>query len=780
VVNFTAELDGRIINTKVQEKSAARQEYREAMDNRQTAVIMEETKQDIFEVKVGHLSSGASCEIKIVYTMELPVELGMTKLTIPTTVAPRYVPMTDGSPEALKIASLKHDFNSPVKMALSLDVMMQKEIVSVTSPSHKIEITNKSKEGEYFVTSAKFDGDTTQMDRDLIVFVKSEDPHEPRVMVEKDEEDSHVAMLTFVPDFKLAEHKMEAIFLVDCSGSMSGSSMNLAKEALQVFIHSLPVSSYFNVILFGSSYKSLFPESRIYDDLTFQDAKTSIQGISADLGGTEILSPLSFILQQEVKAGLARQVFVLTDGQVSNSSACISLVRKHSATNRVFTLGVGSAADRHLVKGMARAGQGTAMFTSQGEQITPKIMEQLKNALQPCIADIEVKWGKSGQFEGSGELQVEVETKKTLFGFGKPKTKSNTKISIKNQVPSKVPPIYDGNRLIVYKKIDNNFEIGEEITIKAKTPEGILEHIFKVTNDSFIEGRNLHQLFARQLIQEIEERQETDNNEEGKDLIIELGMKYHLASKYTSFVGVDEKINSFAAGMRTRQVANQTPFGMPVHLKYCMMGSAAPQMKKAKKMTGWSFGFGSSRAAPAPGCPAPGAAPLGASLFRGGAPPTGMANECANINYCSGINDDSDFEFDDSEDDNDMDFGLFDDDEKAPKRHSSSTSNLNSSAALQLTMTQNANGSFPVSEEVAKIMNLDLAELLSYGATIDPRAWMTLVCSAFLKTFCEKEKIIWELVVTKADKWLTSNFSNVGENDRKKAVEFLKTKIVKG
>ena len=278
VVDFTAELDGRTINTKVQEKSAARQEYREAMDNRQTAVIMEETKQDIFEVKVGHLSSGASCEIKIVYIMELPVESGMTKLTIPTTVAPRYVPISDGSPEALKISSIKHDFNSPVKMTLALDVMMQNEIVSVKSPSHKIEITNKNNVGEYFVTCAKFDGDTTQMDRDLIVFVKSEDSHKPSVMVEKDEEDSHVAMLTFVPDFKLAEHKVEAIFLVDCSGSMSGSSMNLAKEALLVFIHSLPVSSYFNVILFGSNYKSLFPESRIYDDHTFQDAKTSIQG----------------------------------------------------------------------------------------------------------------------------------------------------------------------------------------------------------------------------------------------------------------------------------------------------------------------------------------------------------------------------------------------------------------------------------------------------------------------------------------------------------------------
>merc|ERR1719158_283019 len=155
------------------------------------------------------------------------------------------------------------------------------------------------------------------------------------------------------------------------------------------------------------------------------------------------------------------------------------------------------------------------------------------------------------------------------------------------------------------------------------------------------------------------------------------------------------------------------------------MGSAAPQMKKAKKMTGMSFGFGSSRAAPAPGCPAPGAAPPGASLFRGGAPPTGMANECASafvspstINYCGGFNDDSDIEFDEIDSDDSRS-----DSEESVRKHvpiskketTSSTSNINSSAALKLTMTQNANGSFPVSEDVSKIMNLDLAELLSYG-----------------------------------------------------------------
>ena len=91
-----------------------------------------------------------------------------------------------------------------------------------------------------------------------------------------------------------------------------------------------------------------------------------------------------------------------------------------------------------------------------------------------------------------------------------------------------------------------------------------------------------------------------------------------------------------------------------------------------------------------------------------------------------------------------------------------------------LTLTQNANGSFPVTEDVTGIISLDLAKTLDHGKPLDPRAWVTLVCIAYLKTFCHKDKVIWELVVTKAEKWLNSSFSNVGEDSFKKAVAFLR------
>ena len=48
--------------------------------------------------------------------------------------------------------------------------------------------------------------------------------------------------------------------MIDRSGSMywEEKSIKTAKEALKLFLHSLPDGSYFNVVSFGSGFKYLF------------------------------------------------------------------------------------------------------------------------------------------------------------------------------------------------------------------------------------------------------------------------------------------------------------------------------------------------------------------------------------------------------------------------------------------------------------------------------------------------------------------------------------------
>jgi hypothetical protein len=46
------------------------------------------------------------------------------------------------------------------------------------------------------------------------------------------------------------------VFVVDCSGSMSGQQMRNARDCLKIFVRSLPPESFFNNVRFGSQFES--------------------------------------------------------------------------------------------------------------------------------------------------------------------------------------------------------------------------------------------------------------------------------------------------------------------------------------------------------------------------------------------------------------------------------------------------------------------------------------------------------------------------------------------
>ena len=65
-------------------------------------------------------------------------------------------------------------------------------------------------------------------------------------------------------EFNVSHIKGEYIFLIDRSMSMDGSRIEKAKEALIVFLKSLPKQSYFNIVSFGSRHELLFTKSQQY------------------------------------------------------------------------------------------------------------------------------------------------------------------------------------------------------------------------------------------------------------------------------------------------------------------------------------------------------------------------------------------------------------------------------------------------------------------------------------------------------------------------------------
>ncbi|XP_028308117.1 von Willebrand factor A domain-containing protein 5B1 [Gouania willdenowi] len=237
---------------------------------------------------------------------------------------------------------------------------------------------------------------------DFIKATKKDSSNERKVEIihrrlHKDILHNPVVMLNFCPDLKsvcsdLRKVHGEFIFLIDRSGSMSGININRVKDAIVVILKSLVPGCLFNIVGFGSTFKSLFTTSQIYEEEALAMACEYIRKIRADMGGTNILAPLTWILRQPVFSGHPRLLFLLTDGAVDNTGQVIELVRNHARYVRCFTFGIGQNACRRLVQGLATVSKGTAEFLSDGERLQPKMIKSLKKTLAPVLSDISIEW----------------------------------------------------------------------------------------------------------------------------------------------------------------------------------------------------------------------------------------------------------------------------------------------------------------------------------------------------------------------------------------------------
>lgn len=141
--------------------------------------------------------------------------------------------------------------------------------------------------------------------------------------------------------------------------------MELAKQALSLFVHSLPDGCKFNVYSFGSIFMRMFGDgSEPYDEKTFEKCIEEIEDMEADMGGTEIYEPLDDIFSAAYDPAIPRHIYLLTDGAVFNPEEVVKLIKRNASSAKVHTFGIGSGASRDLIRGCAQAGGGKAYFIS--------------------------------------------------------------------------------------------------------------------------------------------------------------------------------------------------------------------------------------------------------------------------------------------------------------------------------------------------------------------------------------------------------------------------------
>ena len=184
------------------------------------------------------------------------------------------------------------------------------------------------------------------------------------------------------------------IFLIDQSGSMSGSAIKVASKALLLFLQSLPVGSYYQIIGFGGKFKAYDKTPKEYNQKNIKESIEIVEKLKGDMGGTNIYAPLDYIYQSKTaynKILLPRNIFLLTDGEIDNKNATLNLIEKNSNKFIVHAFGIGNSFDKDLIKNAGIIGKGSYSFCKEINGLNKIIVSTLNNICTPSITNFEIK-----------------------------------------------------------------------------------------------------------------------------------------------------------------------------------------------------------------------------------------------------------------------------------------------------------------------------------------------------------------------------------------------------
>ncbi|NXA11075.1 VW5B1 protein, partial [Sapayoa aenigma] len=326
--------------------------------------------------------------------------------------SPTHEIRADADPSARSAKSIvitlanKHTFDRPVEILIHPSEPHMPHILMEEGDMTPAEYERHLKGKNDFIKGTKKDPSAEKKVRNKSCRkrLNKDIPHHP------------IIMLNFCPDLRtvqpgLQKAQGEFIFLVDRSRSMSSGNIKRVKDALLVLLKSLMPTCLFNIIGFGSTFKTLFPASQAYCEESLALACESIRRIRADMGSTNILSPLKWVTRQPIHRGHPRLLFLLTDGAISNTGKVLELLRNHSCSTRCYSFGIGPNACRRLVRGLAAVSRGIAEFLTEGERLQPKMIRCLKKAMAPVLSNVSVEW----VFPESTEVLVSPVSTSCLF-----------------------------------------------------------------------------------------------------------------------------------------------------------------------------------------------------------------------------------------------------------------------------------------------------------------------------------------------------------------------------
>jgi Ca-activated chloride channel homolog len=519
VSGYEIKIGERTITGEIKTRADARRTYNEAKRSGHTAGLIEQDKPNIFTQHIANLAPREQIKIKIRYVELLDYDDGAYTLAVPLTIGPRYLPAdrvgaspvtshahgTSGRPGVKSIPYLDSTRASST-VSFSADIDAGVPIIGVESPSHDI-IATPSAVTRTQVTLGRSD---EIPNRDLIIRYKTAGPQTTVGLLTHRTDEEGYFMLAVQPKAQYRTGDItprEVMIVIDRSGSMDGQPLAQAKAVASAIIDTLSERDSFNVVAFASGVEAMADHAILGDAGGKQRGLEYLKVLQSG-GGTEMEQGVVKMLTSTPGSDRIRVVYFLTDGFVGNDDTVVGAAKRFLGTNRIFTVGIGSAPNRSLLDKLANAGRGFASYLTLTESAETLAKNLVLKSAYPYMTDVVVDWGG---------------------------------LAVEGLTPAMVPDVYAGQPLIItgmYRRPGAGV-----VKVSATTAGQRVMIPIQVTLPTTNNFEPVASLWARRKIEVLSEKADEQNVESA---ITELGLRFHLVTAYTSFVAVD----------RTRVISN--------------------------------------------------------------------------------------------------------------------------------------------------------------------------------------------------------------------------------
>lgn len=430
-------------------------------------------------------------------------------LITPPQVLPSMIPASSTVPHAL--SGRKEPSHT---VSLSVELQAGLPLANVSSPYHDITVTKQQD-----IHHIRFSRGSVLMDRDFVLQWRPVASQQPTaaLFTEQVEGEEYALLMVLPPELEQAKTlPRDVIFIVDSSGSMSGSSMPQAKESVRLALNTLSTNDTFNIIDFDSTYRRFSHHSLPASSQAIRDAHQFVDTLSAD-GGTEMYAPLEAALIAPTDEDRLKQVIFITDGSVGNEAALFALIHQQLGNARLFTVGIGSAPNSYFMRKAAEFGRGTFTHVGQLSEVSNVMTGLFRQLESPMLRDVVVEWPQG----------IQADT-----------------------FPEQIPDVYQGQPLLIAAKLERDQKgsrvgANKVVHLRGKTPAATWHKPLRLTGgnnegNSEENSEGIAILWARQKISALMDKKIKGADEADiKPQIVSVALTHQLLSAYTSFIAVD-------------------------------------------------------------------------------------------------------------------------------------------------------------------------------------------------------------------------------------------------